>query len=310
MADQSGETKVLKEGKRPIEFLADFSLAVVALIWGSTFIVVKQSIEQTPVFSFLFMRFLLAFVLLLLVSLPKLKALDRRHLKDGSILGTLLFLAYASQTFGLGTTTATATAFITSLYVVLVPILSALYLRKIPGTEAVIAVVLSTAGLALVTLKGRLSLSFGELLILGCALLYAVHIILTDKYSRRNDFRLLTMIQIGVVAMLSLVFSALKDPRTVPQHFDRQLIVSLILTGVFATVVAIGVQTGMQKFTTPTKAAIIYTLEPVSAIFFGYWLGKEILSAQQYVGTFLILLAMFVLEIGTYLKMKREKTGV
>ncbi|NVM25179.1 MAG: DMT family transporter [Desulfobacterales bacterium] len=291
---------------KPTEFLADLSLLFIAIIWGSTFIIVKQSVESTPVFSFLFMRFTLAGMLLGLISAPKLKALDKRVLADGLLLGIALFLAYAFQTFALTLTSASITAFITGLFVVFVPILSSVFLRKLPRQEALVGVVLATIGLALTTLQDRFLLSFGELLALLCAFFVAIHIILTDRCSRRNDFTLLTLVQINVVALFSLIFAVFLYPHVIPEQFNQQLIFSLVITSVFATVVAFGIQMGMQKHTTPTKAAIIFIMEPVSSAFFSYWLGGELLTTKQYVGTFLILLAMVVTEAGTYLKMKRE----
>lgn len=295
---------------KPIEFLADLSLLFIAIIWGSTFIIVKQSVENIPVFSFLFMRFTLAGILLIFINAPKLKAIDKGVLTDGLMLGLALFLAYAFQTFSLTVTPASITAFITGLFVVFVPILSSLILKKLPRHEAIVGVVLATIGLALITLRDTLLLSFGEFLALVCAFFVAIHIILTDKFSRRNDFTLLTLVQVNMVALFSLMFSAFFDPRVIPEYFNQQLIFSLAINSVFATVVAFGIQMSMQKHTTPTKAAIIFIMEPVSSVFFSYWFGGEFLTTKQYAGTFLILLAMVVTEAGTYIKMKRETAFV
>jgi drug/metabolite transporter (DMT)-like permease len=293
---------------KPTEFLADLSLLFVAIIWGSTFIIVKQSVENIPVFSFLFMRFALAGMLLILINAPKLKAIDKGVLVDGVMLGIALFLAYAFQTFALTATSASITAFITGLFVVFVPVLSSVFLRKLPRQEAMIGVVFATIGLALITLQGKFLVSFGEFLALVCAFFIAIHIILTDKLSRRNDYGLLTLVQVNIVALFSLIFSLFLDPRVIPIQFNNQLIFSLIINSVFATFVAFVIQTSMQKYTTPTKAAIIFIMEPVSSAFFSYWIGGELLTAKQYVGTSFILLAMVFTEIGTYLKIKREAT--
>ena len=293
---------------KPTEFLADLSLLFVAIIWGSTFIIVKQSVEATPVFSFLFMRFALAGMLLILINAPKLKAIDKGVFIDGVMLGMALFLAYAFQTFALTVTSASITAFITGLFVVFVPVLSSVFLKKLPRQEAMIGVVFATIGLAFITLQGKFLVSFGEFLAFVCAFFIAIHIILTDKLSKRNDFGLLTMVQVNMVALFSLIFSLFLDPCVIPKHFTNQLIFSLIINSVFATVVAFSIQTSMQKHTTPTKTAIIFIMEPVSSAFFSYWIGGELLTAKQYVGTFFILLAMVFTEAGTYLKIKREAT--
>jgi drug/metabolite transporter (DMT)-like permease len=116
------------------------------------------------------------------------------------------------------------------------------------------------------------------------------------------------MVQVSMVALFSLIFSLFLDPRIIPVQFNNQLIFSLIINGIFATAIAFVIQTGMQKHTTPTKAAIIFIMEPVSSTFFSYWIGGELLTVKQYVGTSFILLAMVFTEAGTYLKMKREAT--
>jgi drug/metabolite transporter (DMT)-like permease len=286
---------------KPTEFLADLSLLFVAVIWGSTFIIVKQSVENIPVFSFLFMRFALAGMLLILINAPKLKAI-------GVMLGIALFLAYAFQTFALTATSASITAFITGLFVVFVPVLSSVFLKKLPRQDAMIGVVFATIGLAFITLQSKILLSFGEFLALVCAFFIAIHIILTDKLSRRNDYGLLTLVQVNIVALFSLIFSLFLDPRIIPIQFNNQLIFSLIINSIFATFIAFVIQTSMQKYTTPTKAAIIFIMEPVSSAFFSYWIGGELLTAKQYIGTSFILFAMVFTEAGTYLKMKREAT--
>lgn len=136
---------------KPTEFLAGFSLLFIAIIWGSTFIIVRQSVESTQVFSFLFVGFALAGVLLSLISAPKLKAIDKHVLADGLMLGITLFLAFAFQTFGLTGTSASVSDFITGLYVIFAPILSSLFLRKLSRQEAVVRVARATIGLALTT---------------------------------------------------------------------------------------------------------------------------------------------------------------
>ena len=290
--------------------MADLSLLFVAIIWGSTFIIVKQSVESIPVFSFLFMRFALAGILLILINIPKLKSIDKGVLVDGTMLGMALFLAYAFQTFALTATSASITAFLTGLFVVFVPVLSSVFLKKLPRREAMIGVVLATSGLAFITIHGKFLLSFGQFLALLCAVFIALHIILTDKLSRRNDYSLLTLVQVTLVAVFSLIFSLFLDPRVIPIQFNNQLIFSLIINSVFATFVAFVIQTSMQKHTTPTKAAIIFIMEPVSSAFFSYWIGGELLTVKQYIGTSFILLAMVFTEAGTYLKIKREASFV
>jgi drug/metabolite transporter (DMT)-like permease len=282
------------------EYGADASLLFISIIWGSTFIITKQVIENMPVFSFLTLRFALASLLLWIISFPRIKRLSAQTISDGSILGTVLFLTCAFQTVGLKYTSASVTAFITGLYVVIVPILSLIILKKKPDQYLILGVFLSFAGLSLITLNGRIALSKGEALVLANALFASFHIVLTDHYSRRNDIFLLTAVQISVVLIFSFFTSLLFEPDGLFCNYGNQLLFALFLTGIFATVVAFLVQTGLQQYTTPTKAAVLYGMEPVSSAFFSYFIGAELLTLRQYTGAMIIIFAMIFVEAGSY----------
>lgn len=288
------------------EFFADGALVFISLIWGSTFIIIKQAIEAVPPAAFLTLRFGTAFFLMLPFCILQWRHINGRVLRDGTILGTVLFLAFLTQTLSLQYTAASVTAFVTGLFIIIVPILSAILLRKFPHPCSIAGVVLAAAGMGLITLNGRFSLSTGELLALLSAFFYSLQIILIDTCSRRNHVTLLTAIQIGVAFVLSGLFSGLTDPRILPEIWSRQLLFAIVLTGVFATVVAFFIQAGVQKYTTPTKATIIYCLEPVSSAFFSYWLGGELLSFRQYAGAGLIVAAMLTAELGTFIRFRES----
>ncbi len=289
------------------EFLSDVSLLFISIIWGSTFIIVKQAIADIPAFAFLTLRFGLAFSLLIFICFRRLKHLSLRMLLDGGLLGAALFMAFSSQTLALKHTPASVVAFVTGLYVIFVPILSSLCIKKIPSPYSVAGVLLSGVGLGLITLNGTIGLSSGEVLALLSALFCSIHIILTDVFSRKHDTYLLTTIQIGTTFLLSAIISVGFDPLTLPGYWNPQLVLAVALTGILATVVGFFVQTGVQRFTTPTKAAIIFCMEPVSSIFFSYMIGGELLAARQYLGATLILGAMLSAEIGTYFQIKSKR---
>lgn len=289
---------LLQPGRRR-EFTADASLMAVSLVWGSTFIIVQRAIAQVPAFAFLTLRFGVAFALLAALCFHRRDRLTPGAVRDGACLGTALFLAFATQTLGLKTTSASVTAFITGLYVVIVPLMSALLLRRRPRRSSLAGVGLSLAGLALMTLDGpTASFSRGEILVLASAVFCSAHILLTDVYSRRHDPLTLTTIQIGTMLVLAMAVSLPLEPYTVPETWSGSLITAVLLTGVLATVLGFLVQTGMQRHTTPTKASLIYMLEPVSALFFNYLVAGEILSGRKATGAALVLAAMILAEIG------------
>jgi len=282
------------------EYGADASLLFISIIWGSTFIITKQAIENVPVFSFLTLRFTAASVLLLIICLPRIRQITFRTILDGTILGSFLFLTYAFQTIGLKYTQASVTAFITGLYVVLVPVFSLVILKKRPRPYAVTGVLLAFAGLVLITLNGSILLSRGEFLVLINAVFASFQIVFIDFYSRRNDIFLLTTVQIFVVLIYSMLSSVLFEKNSFSYVYSNQLLFAIFVTSILATVVAFLIQTGLQKYTTPTKAAIIYSMEPVSSAFFSYFIGAELLTLRQYTGAMIIIFAVLFVEAGSY----------
>lgn len=156
---------------------------------------------------------------------------------------------------------------------------------------------LAVGGLYLLTMSGELSLGFGEALGLICAAFFALQIAYTDIFSKKVNVFLLVFFQFLTVSILSLLFSLFVDDVTFNVGLDYTFLKALIITAIFATVYAFLVQTYMQQFTTPTKTAIIFTMEPVSAGFFGYFIGNELLTITQIFGATLIIFAVLLAEI-------------
>jgi drug/metabolite transporter (DMT)-like permease len=285
---------------------ADLGLLAVSIIWGATFVLVKESLQAAPPFSFLFMRFTLAALCLLLLYPRTILRMGRETLRDGFILGSFLFAAFSLQTWGLVTVSASITVFITGLYVVFTPLFSSVVFRRVPAPVTWAAVGLSTIGLTLMTLKETPKLTLGEFLVLMCAVVYAVHILLTDAYSKRHATVPLTFTQIATTALWAQFCSAVLEPSVVPERFPPTLVTGLLVTGLLATVVAFLLMTGFQKYLTPTRACLVYAMEIVAGAFFGWWLGGEVLGARQYVGAVFVVAAMFVAEGAGFLGLKKK----
>ena len=285
---------------------ADIGLLAVSVIWGSTFVLVKESLKAAEPFSFLFMRFTIAALFLLLLYPRTILRMGRDTLRDGFILGSFLFAAFSLQTWGLTTVSASITVFITGLYVVFTPLFSSIVFRRVPRPVTWAAVCLSTLGLTLMTLKETPKLTLGEFLVLMCAVVYAVHILLTDTYSRRHATVPLTFTQIATVAAWALFCSATLETAVVPQRFTPVLVTGLLITGLLATVVAFLLMTGFQKYLTPTRACLVYAMEIVAGAFFGWWLGGEVLGTRQYVGAVFVVAAMFVAEGAGFLRLTKK----
>lgn len=285
-----------------LEYRADFLLLTVAFAWGVTFLMVQDAIQSVPVFAFLFYRFLIATIIMFVICYNKFNEVNRIVIFYGVVLGVVLFAGFSTQTFALMHTKSSIVAFITGLNVIFVPFISFFlfkdYVRRAVFAGSFVAVI----GLYLLTMSGSLSLGYGETLTVICALMFAFHILFTDKFSKQSDVFLLVFFQFLTVSLLSLFFSLGVDDVTFDITMDYTFLKAVIVTSVFATVYAFFIQTYMQQYTTPAKTAIIFTMEPVSAAFFSYFAINEILSHVQLLGAGLIIIATLLAEI----KIKKE----
>ncbi len=287
------------------EFGADIVLFSVALSWGATFVIVQDAIKDIPVFAFLFLRFFLSFLLMFFFCFKYFKQLDKQLLQAGIFLGSLFFLGYATQTYGLVYTKSSIVAFITGLNVIIVPIVVYIFFREKVYIFSIVGAVIAAFGLWLLTGGGSVdSLGKGEFYSFLCAVFFAVHIVFTAKLSKKYNTFLLVSIQLLSVALLSLLTSLAIDPFTFPKVYTFPVILALVTTVLFATVYALFMQTYMQQFTTPAKTAIIFTMEPASAAVFSYFYAHEILNYTQIAGGIIMMAAMLIAEIGAYYRNK------
>lgn len=284
---------------------ADVSLLLVAFVWGTTFVLVQNAIAFLEPFSFNGVRFFIAAFLLgcwlVIFEREQLKKINKKLLISGVIMGLFLFIGYAFQTIGLLHTTSSKAGFITGLSVVMVPVFSFMLLKIKPGFNAVIGVSIATAGLYLLTMTDKVSLNIGDAYVLICAVGFALHIIFTGKYSSKYPALLLTVIQVGTVALLSGIFAFFTE--NWQQAFETGVLIktnvvtALIVTSLFATALAFFAQTAFQKFTTPTRVALIFAMEPVFAAAAGFMWANERLSFSALTGCLLIFAGMVFAEI-------------
>jgi len=285
------------------ELRADLLLLSVAIAWGVTFLMVQEAIDSTPVYAFLFFRFGLASILMFFIAYKYLNQINKETILFGIILGSILFSAFATQTFGLSYTKSSIVAFITGLNVICVPFLAYFIFKDHIRKNVLVATLIAVVGLYMLTMSGTLTLGKGEFLTLICAFLFALQIIYTGKYSKKVNVYLLVLFQLITVTILSLCFSLVLDVTTFDLVYDYTFFKAVIVTAVFATVYAFLIQTYMQQFTTASKTAIIFTMEPVSASIYGYFAGGEILTSIQIFGAILIVFATLVAE----LKLRKDK---
>jgi drug/metabolite transporter (DMT)-like permease len=279
------------------QLFAEVMLASVTLFWGATFPIVKDAITEMPVMAFLWVRFAMAAILLGFIAGRRgFASLDRRGWRIGILLGTLLFLSYLFQTFGLERTSSANAGFLTALGVVWVPLMAGPILKKPAALGSKIGVGLALVGLFMLTWHTPWAINFGDFLVVICSGFVALHIIGLDAFTRGYDARALTFVQIATMAVLGCFGSLVFEPVSWPQTWTGSLIFALIITSVFATAYAFWAMTKFQNRTTPTRAALIYTLEPVFATIFSVWLAGDRLTAIGWFGGGLIVAGMIFAE--------------
>ncbi len=263
-------------------------LVFVTLIWGSTFAIIKETIETVPVPILLAIRFSFAALILLWVK-P-----ERKTLIPGLILGVLSFAGYATQSVGMLTTTASKAAFITGLSVILTPIVGAIWLRQRVPVRAWLAAVLALTGLGLMTLNPQEGLVVGDFWVLATALAYALYIIYLGEIATHHKPIVLTSLQIIVVALLSWGWSV--PDLYVLKSLSTSAIAAMLYLAIFATALVLWLQALAQRVVPAYAAALIFALEPVFAAIFAYFLLGETLSAQGWLGGALVVIAMIIGE--------------
>jgi drug/metabolite transporter (DMT)-like permease len=266
-------------------------LTAVAAIWGSAFLSMKGTLERFDVNSFLAWRFAIATLVLIAIRPSVVKKIDLAFAKKGALLGIFLGSGYIFQSFGLTLTTVSNTGFITGLYVVLTPVVAAIFLRKnITGGEW-FAVFVATAGLALLSFNG-FHFGLGEFLVLMSALLFAMHIVGLGEWSKGLDTYALTVLQLGTCAVVTFVASLKSGFRAPP---DSGVWFSIIYTALFATALAFIVQTWAQSFIATSSVAVILAMEVVFAAGFGIWLLDEPVTLRIALGGILVIASMYLI---------------
>lgn len=279
------------------------ALLSAALIWGSSFIIMKGAVDNVPVFMLLGIRFAIAFVLLGGLFVRRLLKADRQTILGGMLCGVLLFGAYTSQTFGLMGTTPGKNAFLTAVYCVLVPFLSWVFFHKRPTHWNWLAAVMCVTGIGLVSLTGDMTIDPGDGLTLLGGVFYALHIILLSRLGQRGDPIALTIMQFGSTAALSWAAHLITERGAA---FPAASVwPQLMYLAVCCTGVTILLQTVGQKLTPPSQAAILMSLESVFGVLFSLLLGGETLTLPLFCGFALIFFSVIISE--TQLSFLRKK---
>lgn len=272
------------------------ALVGVALVWGATFVMVKDAVAAYPVYSFLGLRFAVACVAFVALFPSTMRRFTPGTLSAGIVAGILLTAGYVFQTLGLAKTSPSKAAFITGMFVVITPFMQAVFLRRLPSRAAWLGVLSAVAGLWLLSGGGSLGAwNFGDTLVLLCAVAYSAHMVVLGTIGRGHDARPLTLVQLATCALVTgFVGLATEHP---PAPHGTELWTALLVTGVLASAVAFAVQTYAQKHLSPTRTALILITEPAFGGLFGWLFAHENPGARGLAGAALILAGMAASEL-------------
>lgn len=276
--------------------LAKPMLFSAALIWGTSFFIMKNALDSLPVYALLAIRFTAGAVLLSIVCAKKWKNFTADYLWRGAIVGGFLFTAYTVQTFGLSFTTPSKNAFLTAVYCVLVPFFTWMVVHRRPDRYNIAAAVLCVAGVGLVSLNEALTINIGDLLTLLCAVFYAAHIVAVEKLSPGKDIYLITIFQFAFAALYSWVFSLTTEVFPAQALRDPAVFLPLAYLCVMATTVALLFQNVGQIWSDPASASVILSLESVFGVMFSVVCYGDEVSLKMLCGFAIIFVAVICSE--------------
>ncbi|MDF2416157.1 EamA family transporter [Acinetobacter beijerinckii] len=275
---------------------AQFALIFITMIWGGTFLAVQYALNFSSPMFFVGCRFAVAALAIFLISIRSIRGLTLKEVMAGTAIGVVIAIGYGTQTIALQSILSSESAFLTALYVPLVPVLMWVIFQKRPSLMTWIGTALAFIGLVLLTGNGisKISLSYGQTLTLICAFVIALEIILIGYFAGKVNLRRVTVIQLAVASLLSFCSMPLVGEHSIPA-FSWQLLVVALGLGLASALIQF-VMNWAQRMVDPTRAAIIYAGEPVWAGVFGRIAGER-LPLLALLGGCLVVLGVLVSEL-------------
>jgi len=291
------------------KYTGEAALLFNTLIWGGTFALIKNAFTDISPLLFLGLRFGLATLIFLPFVYSHLKTANKKTLIAGSILGLFYFAGFATQSVGLNLTTATKSGFITGTFIIFIPILQLIIERRKPKWFNMLSVFLVLIGLIMLSSKGENALDFikqlgsdfnlGDLLTLICALLFAFQVVYVDVFTKKYDYLPMVFVQLLITGLGGFIFSyifSITSLEEVRLTVNLNVVTAILYTSIFASIITTIIQLKYQKTVSPTKAGIIFSIEPIFAAVFAYFLLSEKISNFGLVGCVLIFIGVIFSE--------------
>lgn len=292
---------------------ADLILLSITAFWGVSFPLMRNVLEHMHALTYLMLRFGISAIFVSMIFIRKHRGIGKRELAGGAVIGSLLAVGMLLQIFGLYETTASNSAFITSMSVVFVPVLLAIFFKQKTNRYTVAGIVFAAAGLFLISGVVKLEFNQGDLLTLLCAVAFALQIIFIDRKTRKADPASIAIVQIWTAAAIALSAWLVFRPGVVV--INRQTAIILVITSLMGTAYAFSAQIMVQRDTTPAHTALIFTMEPLFALFFALIIpdGNGVTETITWVGAIgsaLILAGTVISEFKTISMIRPGKRRV
>lgn len=282
----------MTDTQRPAMGRVYFFLVLTTFFWGGSFLFTKIGLREIPPQIFVLMRFTLATLIMLIVFGRRLKTLDRGIVQRGVMVGVALGLTNLSFVFGIKGTSISRAGILNNLFVLFIPLITRIIWRDRIGRANLAGIILASTGIWFLATGGGQGFNRGDLISTFCAFLIACHIITVSKVLRNDDVYLISLIQFATVALLSGISTLLLP---LPDYtLTRPAFMSVVYCAVFPTVFCFTLQNAYQRYVTPTRAGLVYTLDPVWSLIAGYFVLGERLSRREWFGCFVILMAVVI----------------
>ena len=292
------------------KYIGESALFSITIFWGVTFAIIKLALNDISPMLFTTIRFLFAATLLLPFLWKPLLKSNVNVIKAGLFLGFLYFVGFSTQTIGLFYTSATKSGFITGTFIIFIPVSQLILERRAPSRGNLIGILLVLVGLILLSSKGLTLLdiiselgsnfNIGDFLTLICAVFYALYVVYIDIITKKYDYKALIILQVIFTGLAGFVFTFLFNVtgiETIRYDLNQTVIFVILYTAIFSSILATVIQTKYQKVVTPTKAGIIFSLEPIFAALFAFLIIHESISNFGIIGCIFIFTGVLVSEL-------------
>ncbi len=279
------------------KILASSGILLVTIVWGSAFVVMKNSMDVIPPTYLLAYRFTVAAAGLTLIFWKQVKTMTWKDIKYGTFLGAFIFISYYFQTYGLKYTTASKNAFITTLYVIIVPFLHWIFNKATPRWNNTAAALMAVAGLALISLKGDRTVNYGDLLTFICSFGFALHMVLVAHYTICYSPIKLTVVQMISSSLFAWILALLFEGPFEPAVFTVPgILTSVLYLGIFSSMICFLLQNVCQSYISANTSAILFSMESVFGLVFSVFLLKEAVTGKMLLGCGLMFAAAVLAE--------------